>query len=572
MKSRVFFLDNLRTFLIFLVVVLHAGIVYEPILEGYWIVSDPAKNNSIGLIRMYLDLFVMFTIFFISGYFVRYSVRTKSTVTFVITRIKRLMIPWLIAVLTLIPAYKAIFLFSRGLPQEPWYTYFHIYARAGADWGSFANYPTQSWLWFLPVLFLFQMIYLALYRSNLLRFKVSLKMGVILVFAVGVAYSYTITQLGWMGWYHSALLHFQNERLVVYLAAFLLGALCNKLGVFDSGRLNKRWVIYTNVVLTISLGIFTATALNLFFNMIDPGRNYYFISPVVDRIAYFSSSMLSMLSFLHVLLYTFKKSFNRINPLMAELNRNSYAVYIIHMVVMGLIALPMLQLQIPAFVKFILLTLLTFSVSNTLIYVFREIFQVNTMVKLAVFSGLVVVLVSAGYAGKKQEKPDAQKPQTEVSAPEMNLHEAAIRGDLNVVKLHIAAGSDLNAKEPAGGSSPLITAALFGKTEIAAALIDAGAEVNLVNNEGSTALHTAVFFCRKDIVELLLDAGADKSIRNKAGSTALESVQAPWEVVTGIYDYFAKILGPMGLVIDKEEIKSMRPEIAGLMKQYEKVK
>jgi len=65
MKTRIYFLDNLRTFLIFLVVLLHAGIVYEPILENIWIVSDPTKNSSIGLVRMYLDIFVMFILFFI---------------------------------------------------------------------------------------------------------------------------------------------------------------------------------------------------------------------------------------------------------------------------------------------------------------------------------------------------------------------------------------------------------------------------------------------------------------------------------------------------------------------------
>ncbi|MFV0269107.1 MAG: hypothetical protein ACK5HT_18430 [Draconibacterium sp.] len=51
MKSRIYFLDNLRTFLILLVVVLHSGLVYESVLENSWIVTDPVKNNNIGLIR-----------------------------------------------------------------------------------------------------------------------------------------------------------------------------------------------------------------------------------------------------------------------------------------------------------------------------------------------------------------------------------------------------------------------------------------------------------------------------------------------------------------------------------------
>ncbi len=111
MKTRINFLDNLRTFLILLVVILHSGLVYESVLQNSWIVSDPVKNESIGLIRMYLDLFVMFSIFFISGYFVPISVKRKSSREFIKAKFKRIYLPWIIAVFTLIPAYKFIFLY-----------------------------------------------------------------------------------------------------------------------------------------------------------------------------------------------------------------------------------------------------------------------------------------------------------------------------------------------------------------------------------------------------------------------------------------------------------------------------
>ena len=54
----------------------------------------------------------------------------------------------------------------------------------------------------------------------------------------------------------------------------------------------------------------------------------------------------------------------------------------------------------------------------------------------------------------------------------MSLHEAAFRGDLDVVRQHIAAGSDLSERATSGGSCPLITAAIFGNTEVARALIE----------------------------------------------------------------------------------------------------
>jgi uncharacterized membrane protein YcfT len=45
--NRIYFLDNLRTFMIFLVVLYHAGLVYEytGIVAFFWIVHDLSTNN-----------------------------------------------------------------------------------------------------------------------------------------------------------------------------------------------------------------------------------------------------------------------------------------------------------------------------------------------------------------------------------------------------------------------------------------------------------------------------------------------------------------------------------------------
>ncbi len=152
------------------------------------------------------------------------------------------------------------------------------------------------------------------------------------------------------------------------------------------------------------------------------------------------------------------------------------------------------------------------------------------------------------------------------SSSDPNILEASMTGDVQAVKRLIAAGADLNAREPFGGSSPLITSVTFGHADVAKALIDAGADLNLRNNEGSTALITAAFFCRTEIVEMLLAAGADKSIRNNAGSTALEVVSAPFESMKGIYDFIGNSLAPFGLKLDYGRIKKIRPENAEMLK------
>ncbi len=566
MKTRLYFLDNLRTFLILLVVLLHAGIVYETILEDTWIVSDPSKNSSIGLIRMYLDLFVMFIIFFISGYFIPKSLKNKTAWEFIKSKFKRIMIPWIMAVFTLIPAYKFIFLYSRGLPQEEWYSYFHIFERAGGNPYLFSDNPVQNWLWFLPVLFLFQVVYLGLSKTKALSMKLSLKTGVILTFVISLAYSLVISFNDLSGWFNSPLLHFQRERLIVYFMVFLLGTLCYKLNVFGSNEKNRKNYIWANVVLTLVVSVFTVVALNLFFNMISPDRNYYFVSELVDRIAYYITLLLSMLGFLFVFIYLFRFNFNKSNGLMTQLNKNSYQVYIIHVVVLGAIALPMMHLNIPAFVKFIVLTVVTFAVSNILVYFYRQLFQkTNAMKKVTVTMVIAALLTITVYAKQANQVPSSSKEITQATQI-IGLHEAAIQGNAAVIREHIKAGADLDEKEPTGGSSPLITAIVFGKTAVAKLLIDAGANVNFRNNEGSTPLHTAAFFCRMDIVELLLDKGVDKTIRNNYGHTAFESVAGPFSEVKGIYDFFGKELGPLGLKLDTAQLEMTRPKIAAMLR------
>ena len=155
-----------------------------------------------------------------------------------------------------------------------------------------------------------------------------------------------------------------------------------------------------------------------------------------------------------------------------------------------------------------------------------------------------------------------KKPQP----PAVPLHEAAMRGDLTAIQGHIAAQSNLDERDPVGGSTPLITAAAFGQAAAAKALIDGGAKLDATNNDGSTALHTAAFLCRADIVKALLAAGADKEIRNHAGSTALEAVEVPFEAVKGIYELVEGALGPLGLKLDYARLEAERPQIARLLK------
>ncbi|MGB2884479.1 MAG: acyltransferase family protein, partial [Dehalococcoidia bacterium] len=228
--NRIYWLDNLRTFMIFLVVLLHAGIVYERSGVGalFWIVSDTSTNNLSGILNFIIDIIAMPTIFFISGFFAHSSLKNKSGWAFLKGKFKRLIVPWIFAVLTLIPLYKIIFHYSRYIPQESWTTYFH-----------FSNgIISQSWLWFLPVLFLFDILYLFISRLNINLSIITLKRAIGASFLIGFIYLFCMDIFNGQGWTKTIVMDFQNERLLIYFMIFLLGSLCLKLKTFKSKGIN----------------------------------------------------------------------------------------------------------------------------------------------------------------------------------------------------------------------------------------------------------------------------------------------------------------------------------------------
>lgn len=195
--------------------------------------------------------------------------------------------------------------------------------------------------------------------------------------------------------------------------------------------------------------------------------------------------------------------------------------------------------------------------------------KTQTIRSFQLVTGILIVaitLVIPACRHQESKTAAASASGTKIEVPQIDIHTAVVTGNTEALKQHIAAGTNLNERDPFGGSSPLISAAVFGKTEAARILIDAGANLNFQNNDGSTALHSSAFFCRPEIVKMLLDKGADKSLKNKFGATAYESVAAPFTSVKDAYDMMGKILGPMGLTLDYTYIEKTRPEIASLLK------
>ncbi len=142
------------------------------------------------------------------------------------------------------------------------------------------------------------------------------------------------------------------------------------------------------------------------------------------------------------------------------------------------------------------------------------------------------------------------------------LHGAVRSGNVEIVRMLIDAGADVNVQD-AEGRTPLY---LTSNEEIARMLIGAGAKLDIQDNWNFTPLHRAARFGEVGIIRMLIGAGADVNVQDNRGETPLHraAYYGYVEIVRilidagarkNIFDYEGKLL-PYDLA-DTEELKNL---------------
>ena len=123
------------------------------------------------------------------------------------------------------------------------------------------------------------------------------------------------------------------------------------------------------------------------------------------------------------------------------------------------------------------------------------------------------------HGGKTAEELKAAEPVAEAAKPktyDIPIHQAALDGNIEAVKRHLADGTDMNAKDDRYGGTYLHWTVSGGHKGIVELLIAKGADVNAKDVDNETPLDWAILLNQSETANLLRKHGGKTGAELKA--------------------------------------------------------
>ena len=126
-----------------------------------------------------------------------------------------------------------------------------------------------------------------------------------------------------------------------------------------------------------------------------------------------------------------------------------------------------------------------------------------------------LVLVGCGESQQSAPAPEVKPEPVPAKVPNITIHNAVIFGNIQAVKQHLAAGTDVDMKGNLG-ETPLFRAFERQNIKMAKLLVDNGADVNAKEGGyGGTPMHLAAAIFDKQFAELLISNGAKVNVKTR---------------------------------------------------------
>jgi surface polysaccharide O-acyltransferase-like enzyme len=350
--TRLYFLDNIRSLVIALVVMVHAAVTYSCL--GDWYYYEPANLDAFsfllfGIFLSFTQAFSMGLLFLIAGYFVPESFDRKGPARFLRDRAIRLGIPTLIYMLFINPAIIYYLLaFQWQGPRPPLGEYLANYILSLEFLGE------SGPMWFALALLIFSAIYAAFRLLSHSRSKQPHEqkipghlavVGLILLISAG---AFTIRLFQPIG---TSVLNMQLCFFSSYIALFLVGILARR----------NDWLLRipsSFALAWLKAGLIVGSAFWLaivYFGGMASGD----ISAYSGGWHWQSAAYALWESFFAVaaslgFIAVFREHFNSRGRLTGFLSDNSFSVYLFHPPVLILVSLALKDLACHPLAKFVL--------------------------------------------------------------------------------------------------------------------------------------------------------------------------------------------------------------------------
>jgi len=358
-SQRIYYLDYLRAFIVFVVIVLHSLL---PFVIGYdWTINEPVKSLFLSNISTMIDVFIMPIMFFIAGYFAFPSIR-KGVKGFIQGKVIRIVIPFFIGILFLAPIISYLGLIQHSVINMSYFTFYSTVL--------FNHQMNFQHYWFLSSLFLFFMVFALVYsvfKSKLEAiYEKSKTQAVsdrsILIFILGflmiaIVLFYLIGRILPDGSWNTFFVFFsmQMTRWSNYALYFGLGVI-----VFIK-RINIAQFILKHTFGIIML----AVSVNYLF--LSFKYSVYWASdsaPSLAIVQFYNASIHVLYCFVSLLtLLFFFQYLNKPNKVLARLANNSFNVYLVHMVYTVIIQFFLFNIQMDIYLKFVITFIATIILS-----------------------------------------------------------------------------------------------------------------------------------------------------------------------------------------------------------------
>jgi len=343
-KSRLFYIDNLRIFLISLVVLHHLIISYGAPGDWFYVETQAGMPFMIPMAMFVASnqAFFMGMFFFVSAYFIVPSLGRKGVKPFINERLLRLGIP-------LLAFYFIIFPFT-------------IYLRDKLILGSSESFLTlmfseQRWgfgpMWFVEALLVFTSIFL-LFRSFLLKLKVEFpgtRKIILSALLIGTIQFLIRIELP-VGWSQS-FTSFQFPFFIQYIFLFILGIVAwqNKWMEQINTKMAWRWFSFAQVLIFVGFPV-----LFILGGAAETGTEKFMGGFTWQCFAYAAWEQLLGFSLIIGLFGIFKKRWNSQGRLASKLSASAYGVYVFHPPILIALNALFLNADIAPFLKFVILT------------------------------------------------------------------------------------------------------------------------------------------------------------------------------------------------------------------------